>query len=222
MDSFHTHARVAKRSTYDLIRTSVLQVIRVFKHYNSVEYEELKKDHSVGSMLKRMTENVNDAECNLQFSSLVVNAYGLLVWIEAEEKKGRLTWKNEDINERFRERKELLRRVLRENVQPVQDKSDPGSNSGNSSAGSQKESASVSNESPSPKQEKITYQEIPREKKPTDRLVSAYTPDVRAGRKSKTISFVGDKIQVVESAKSGLVLLADPIPGNEVNGEAWY
>lgn len=219
MDSFHTYARVAKRSTYDLIRTAALGVIRMLKRQNSSMYEELKQDHSVRDMLKRFDGNTQAAEQNLQFSSLVVHLYGLLVWIEAEEKKGRLSWGDEKTRGKFQERKELLQRVLRENVQPAPDDTDSDSSSPPSS---EETSVSATNESASPKpsSEKIQYQEIPKDKKPADRIISTYTPDVRAGHKSKKVSFVGDKIQVVESAKSGLVLLAEPIAANEGDGEA--
>ncbi|MBO9608917.1 MAG: transposase [Paenibacillaceae bacterium] len=62
------------------------------------------------------------------------------------------------------------------------------------------------------------YTKRPRQERPADRILSSVDPDVRAGKK-RSVSFVGDKIQVVTSATHNVVLVAEPIPGNETDGE---
>jgi hypothetical protein len=57
-------------------------------------------------------------------------------------------------------------------------------------------------------------------KKPSDRIVSVYDPEVRCGHKTKHKSFIGDKVQIVGSFKSHLVLQAEPIARNEADSEA--
>jgi transposase len=213
VDSFHTYARVAKYDTYGLIRRAVLKVIRHMKHQNPPMYQNLKENRNVGSMLKKMNSDLEPELRVLAFSSLVVHAYGLLVWIERENTANRFPWSNENSRATFDERVALLQRVLQENTQRVdnQDSSPEGPaepDSPSSTEGSKPEAL-----------DRVEYRELPRDKKPPSRIVSVDTPDVRAGTKSKGVKFVGDKIQVVESAKSRLVLHAEPIPGNEADGE---
>jgi Transposase DDE domain len=84
----------------------------------------------------------------------------------------------------------------------------------------QDEDQSSSSYSEGPQNKDIQYVEQDKDKKPTDRVVSAHDPEVRVGYKSKKLAFVGDKTQVLESAGSHLVLNAEPIPGNEADGVA--
>lgn len=203
VDSFHTYARVAKHDTYELIRRAILKVIRHMKRNNPAMYAELKAQRSVGDMLKKMDSKEEEKLRNLRLSSLVVHAYWLLVWTKRQDEEGVFPWPSPEAHTTHKDLTALLHRVLQENIQRVDDK-DADSGSGTDS-GAPDESAK--------------YRELPKDKKPADRIVSVDTPDVRAGTKSKSVQFIGDKIQVVESSKSKLILNVEPIPGNEGDGE---
>jgi len=214
VDSFHTYARVAKHDTYELTRHAVLKVIRHLKRQNRPMYEDLKENRNVGAMLKRMKFDTEPKLRCLAFSSLVVHAYGLLAWIEKEKKTECFPWASKDAQKAFVDHAALLHRVLQENVQRVDEQdSDQEGPAKSSDPSSLEDTKSKTSTDP------VQYRELPRDSKPTGRIVSVDTPDVRAGSKSKTVKFIGDKIQVVESVKSRLILHAEPIPGNEGDGE---
>src|SRR5690606_9674826 len=64
----------------------------------------------------------------------------------------------------------------------------------------------------------VVYEERSRKEKPADRIVSAHDPELRRGQKGN-VFFTGDKVQMLVSSSSGLVLNAEPIPGNEADGK---
>jgi hypothetical protein len=202
VDAFHTYARVSKPSTYELIRGAIYKVLHHMKVENRVQYDQLEKERDVPAMRRCIKPDTKMKDRWVAFSSLVMHAYGLLTWIKKAEKGHRFPWELKAHKE-FLEHVDLLERVLRENVQPV-DGADSGDPENHNSEETQK------------------YREIPNKEKPGDRIVSVHTIDVRAGAKSKTKKFTGDKVQVVESSKSRLILNAEPIPGNENDGEALF
>lgn len=208
VDSFHTYANVSIPGTYELIQQATQKLVRHLKRKNPPMYEELKKQMEVGFCFKRLKHETEPPQRKLALSNLAVQAYGLVAWTQSEALKVGFPWRDKREEGVSQEHCELLLRVLRENLtkpdddEPLRPKTVKGEDT---------------QESTEPR---LAYTEISRDQKPSDRVISVHDKDVRAGHKSRSVSFVGDKIQVVESSKSRLVLNAEPIAGNEADGEA--
>lgn len=205
VDAFHTYANVATPSLYELIQQAAQKLVRYTKRHNPARYEKLKENLDVGAFFRKLKREVQGSERNLAFSNLCVLAFGLVAWMERADTDDMDTkWRDDNEQETAKQQREVLLRILRENVTPKLHDEDQSGSSGNEG----------------PQREDIQYVEQDKKNKPSDRVVSAHDPEVRVGRKSKKMVFIGDKTQVVESAGSHLVLNAEPIPGNEVDGIA--
>ena len=197
IDSFHTYANIAKVGAYRLIQQGILQIIQHIKRTYPKLYTYLLQDCALKSFLKRLSDRTPEKDRLVLFSRLVVEAYSLLHWLESERVKPLFwTWENAKQQLRCLELQATLYQILQENTKPM----DPNKPEG-------------------AEQEPLQYQEISRKEKPQDRIRSAYDPEIRSGYKSKSLKFTGDKIQVLESRKHGLILNTEPIPGNEWDGE---
>lgn len=142
-------------------------------------------------MTAKLGPTPEPADFQVLFSNLVVLAFGVLHWFESETVRVHFwSWPDKKRQLASLEHQAILYRILTENVDP-HDPSDP--------------------EAP--------YKKTDRKKRPQNRVVSAVDPDLRAGAKSKTVFFLGDKIQVVTSMQNNMVLNAEPIAGNEPDGE---
>jgi len=189
IDSFHTDGGVATNSAYRLIKQAMLRVINHLKRAHRMLFGRLVTELNLQPLNAKLPENSTPEDVAAAFSQVVVLAYGLLHWFENESVRSVFwSWKAKDRQLVSLERQALLFRVLSENTVP-DDPNDPHS----------------------------TYSKRPRKDRPTDRLVSSVDPDARASKK-RSKSYVGDKIQVVTSAANHIVLVAEPIAGNEPDG----
>jgi hypothetical protein len=128
------------------------------------------------------------------FSLLVARANSLLSWFENGSAHTQFwQWKNKKQQLRSLELQAILCQILLQNTR---------------STGPDDSSSDT-----------VSYEKIPKKQRPKDRIVNAYNPDLRNGYKSSKLAFTGDKIQVVESHATGLILEIEPIPGNEHDGE---
>lgn len=207
VDSFHTEANVSRPSTYELIQQATCKLIQHLKKKNSAMYEELKQHMDVGFFFQRLKRDAEPMRHKLALSNLAVQAYGLVAWMQS---KGGFTWENERERAVSIENWERLLRILRENL------TNSGGDGEDSLRSRHSKDAGVQETNDS----SAVYVEMKNDEKPSNRVVNAHDPDVRVGYKSTKKSFVGDKIQVVESAQSQLILNAEPIAGNEADGEA--
>lgn len=190
VDSFHTNGHVAGLSAYRLIKQAVIRVINHLKRANSILYRQLGLEMDFAPLTAKLPPNPTPEDVAASFSRLVVLAYGLLHWFEkATIRPIFWSWKDSDRQLASLERQAILFRILTENTVPG-----------------------------GPDDPEGTYKKRPRKDRPSDRLISSVDPDVRVGKK-RSMAFVGDKIQVVMSAAHNVVLLAEPIPGNETDGE---
>ena len=206
VDSFHTNARVSTPGTFELIQQAADLVLRHLEKRNPTGYANLLPHIQRDKFSQKLKHGTTKAERNVALSELVVQSYGLIAWIERLCVDKELVWdapKEQQKSEDYRER---LLRVLRENV--TRDPDDKKSKTPSSFAETTDSQAT------------LEYTERPKGTKPGDRLVNAFDPEIRVGYKTSTRSFVGDKVQVVESATSKLILLAEPIAGNEPDGKA--
>lgn len=196
IDSFHTYANIAKVGAYRLIQQGILRIIQHIKRTYPKLYAYLLQDYNLHSILKRISDRTPEKDRLVLFSRLVVEAYSLLHWLESEKVQP-LYWAWEKKKQQLRclELQATLYQILQENVKK---------NEKNNHKDSEKE---------------FQYQELSKKEKPQDRIRSAYDPEVRSGYKTKSVQFTGDKIQILESEQSRLVLNAEPIPGNEWDGE---
>lgn len=190
IDSFHTNGGVAKDSAYRLIKQAVLRVINHLKRAHSILFGRLSTQLNLRPLTDKLPKEATPEDIAASFSQLVVLAYGLLHWFEKESVRAVFwPWKAKNRQLASLERQAILFRVLSENTVP-NDSNDPDT----------------------------TYSKRPRKDRPKDRLVSSVDPDARASKKRST-SYIGDKIQVVTSAENNIVLVAEPIAGNEPDGE---
>jgi len=194
IDSFHTYANIAKVGAYRLIQQGILQIIQHIKRTYKKLYNHLLQDCILKSFLKRLSDRTPEKDRLVLFSRLVVEAYSLLHWLESERVQPLFwTWETDKQQLRCLELQAILYQILQENTKPTKPEG--------------------------AEQEPLQYQELTKKEKPQDRIRSAYEPEIRSGHKTKSLKFTGDKIQVLESRKHGLILNTEPIPGNEWDGD---
>lgn len=190
IDSFHTNGHVARLSAYRLIKQAILRVVNHLKRTHRLLYRQLGLEWDVQPLTAKLPLNPKQEDLEASFSALVVCAYGLLHWFEKDSIRPIFwSWQESERQLTSLERQAILFRILQENTT-----------------------------SSSPDDPDVSFKKRPFKERPADRLVSSVDPDVRVGKKRSKV-FVGDKIQVVMSAANDLVLLAEPISGNETDGE---
>jgi hypothetical protein len=191
VDSFHTDGHVVRLSAYRLIKQAILRLLNHLKRAHPFLFRQLQADSDLQALSAKLPSNPSPNDLEIGFSRLVVQAYNLLYWFESETVRPLFwSWSDRERQLTSLDLQALLYRILTENVCP-QDPNDP----------------------------QTPYKKRDRKERPQDRIISAVDPEVRTGAKSNTLKFLGDKVQVVTSASTGLVLNAEPIAGNEADGE---
>jgi len=191
VDSFHTNGHVAWPPAYRLIKQAVLRVINHLKRAHHVLYRQLGLELDLKPLTAKLPTHPTSEDVAASFSRLVVLAYGLLHWFEKETIRPMFwSWQHRDRQLASLERQAILFRILTENTMPGDDPNDPND----------------------------AYRKRPRKERPANRLLSSVDPDARIGKK-RSIMYIGDKVQVVMSAANNMVLVAEPIPGNEPDGD---
>jgi transposase len=190
VDSFHTNGHIAFTSAHRLIKQGILRLLNQLKRANRKLFDLVTTDLDLQPLTAKLPTKPSQEDFEVSFSQMVVLGYGLLHWFESENIHPLFwAWSDQKRQLTSLENQAILYQILKENVCPEQT-SDP----------------------------QKPYKKLERKKRPKDRIFSAVDPDVRTGQKSKKIMFNGDKIQVVTSSSTGLVLTAEPIPGNEADG----
>jgi hypothetical protein len=191
VDSFPTHGAIATRSTYRLIRQGMLRIINSLKRSYHALYLKLMNEVQWRALQAKFPHEGTEEERQAAFSALVVQAFGLLYWFESDAVRPLFwSWEHKDRQLASLERQACLFQILTQRVH-TEDPNDPNA----------------------------PYKKRTKSERPKDLVISAVDPDVRHGHKSKNVKFTGDKVQVVLSAQSGLVLEAEPISGNEDDGK---
>jgi hypothetical protein len=208
IDAFHTHANVARPGTHRLIQQAALRIIHFLKGTYLKLHDRLLREQEFQTMSKRLSRKVPEEKQSLAFSRLVVEAYSLLHWLESETISPLFwAWENKQHQLQCLELQAVLIQVLQENSKPA-------------SVDPQPRNAETTNTSESVEQPELEFIKIPKKEKPSDRIVSAFDPEVRTGYKSPKQPFTGDKVQLIEDEVSGLLLSAKVIAGNEADGQA--
>lgn len=194
VDSFHTNGHIAPRSAYRLIKQGILRLLNHLKRAHKALFQRVQTDLDLSPLYAKLPTHPSKEDFEVSFSQMVVLGHGLLHWFEGEKIHPLFwSWTHKERQLACLENQAILYQILTENVSPEQ--------TGNP-------------EKP--------YKKLERKKRSNDRIVSAVDPDVRYGQKSKKTKFLGDKIQVVTSAENGIVLNAEPIPGNEPDGDRLF
>jgi hypothetical protein len=205
VDAFHTHARAIRMGAHRLVFHGMLNIVQHLKRTNRPLFQLAVDMLKVDEWFERTPAKASPEERMAAFSLLVARAYTLLSWFKnGEGHKNFLQWEDKKQQQRSLELQETLRRILQENTRPT-DPTDPSPTTDKT----QKESGS----------QNLQYEKIPRKERPKNRILNAHDPDLRNGHKSNKLPFFGDKIQVVTSNASGLILEIEPIPGNEPDGD---
>jgi hypothetical protein len=192
VDSFHTLARASHMGALRLVKQGMLNIVQHLKRTHASLYASFTKELHVASWFESLPKPNTPEEEAAAASLLIVRAYTLLNWFE----KGHAhtlfwQWNQKEQQLRSLELQAVLYLILQQNTRPTPDGTSP----------------------------EDTYEKIPRKERPGDRIVNAHFPDLRKGKKTSRLVFTGDKIQVVESSASGLILEIEPIPGNEHDGQ---
>ncbi len=190
IDSFHTNGHIPRLSAYRLIKQAVLRVINHLKRTHHALYVTLSREQDWSQLTAKLPADPTSEECVAAFSQLVLLAYRLLHGFE----QGVIhlmfwSWRDSARQLDSLERQAVLYRVLTENTIPGQ-----------------------------PDDPNDTYRKRPHKERPSNRLLSSVDLDARVSKK-RAVTYKGDKIQVVTSAANGIVLVAEPIPGNEPDGD---
>jgi Transposase DDE domain/Transposase domain (DUF772) len=190
VDSFHTNGHIEQHSAYRLIRQGILRLLNHLKRAHKDLFKRVQADLDLSPLTTKLPPESSKEDYEVFFSQMVVLGYGLLHWFEGEKIHPLFwAWPNRKRQLACLENQAILYQILMENVYPEQT-GDP----------------------------QKPFKKLERNKRTKDRIVSAVDPDVRNGQKSKNTKFLGDKVQVVTSSPKGLVLNAEPIPGNEADG----
>ena len=191
VDSFVSQGNAVYRSSYRLIKHAIVRVLNHLKRAHRPLFARIQNELDLTPLTAKLSTDPATEDLDTFFSQLVVLAYGILHWFESDSVRPVFwAWKDRKRQLASLEHQALLYRVLTENVYP-KDPNDPNT----------------------------LFKKIERKKRPKDRLGSVSDPDMRNGAKTKTNLFFGDKVQVVTSASHGIVLNAEPIAGNERDGE---
>ncbi|MCL6445206.1 MAG: hypothetical protein K6T83_17415 [Alicyclobacillus sp.] len=135
VDSFHTSAIASKMSEYTLIQSAARKICRFMEKRNPEAYAKLRRAMNPDVFCERMPEHGTMEAKAKQFHRVAVFAYGLLVHAEklVHTETG---WKHKGDPEQCEELVSLLRRVLEENVETVEDDDDiPSDDTGQGSTG---------------------------------------------------------------------------------------
>lgn len=190
VDSFHTHSHVVRLNAYRLIKQAIVQLLNHLKRAYRSLFQQLQKACDWTPLTAKLPFEPSPEDFQIAFSHLVTLAYSLLYWFESDSIRPLFwSWAEKDRQLTSLEYQAVLYQILMENVHP-QDPEDPK-----------------------------LHKKRERKDRPKDRVLSAVAPDLRTGAKSTKVFFFGDKIQVVTSARHNIVLNAEPIAGNEPDGD---
>jgi len=191
VDSFVTQGNAVYRSSYRLIRHAFVRVLNHLKRAYRQLFDRAYAELDLRPLTAKLPPDATPEDFAVAFSQLVLMAYELLHWFESDSIRDLFwSWSYPERRLVSLEHQAILCQILMENVYP-EDSNDP----------------------------QTPYKKIERKKRLKDRIGSAVDPEKRNGTKSKTVQFFGDKVQVVVSEKNGIVLNAEPIAGNEPDGE---
>lgn len=190
VDSFHTNGHITFLSAYRLIKQGIVRVLNHLKRANKTLFDLAITDLDLNILTSKLPPKPSQEDFEVSFSQLVVLGYGLLHWFEGDKIRPIFwKWSNQKRQLDSLEKQAILYQILKENV-----------------------SSERTNDS------NKQYKKLDHKERPKNRIRSAVDPEVRNGQKSKKVMFEGDKIQVVTTSRTGLVLNAEPIPGNEADG----
>lgn len=209
IDAFHTHANVARPGTHRLIQQCALRLIHFLKGTFVKLHDRLLRELEFQTLNTRLSRKAPEEKQSLAFSRLVVEAYSLLHWLESETISPLFwAWENKRHQLQCLELQAFLIQVLQENAKPT---------STNSQSSPKSETVKTTE---TVEQSELAFVKISKKEKNSDRIVSAFDPEVRTGYKSPIQPFTGDKVQLIEDQASGLLLSAKVIAGNEFDGQA--
>jgi hypothetical protein len=191
VDSFVTQGNAVYRSSYRLIKHAFVRVLNHLKRSYRQLFDRAHTELDLRPLTAKLPPDATPEDLAVAFSQLVLMAYELLHWFEKDSIRDLFwTWSYPERRLVSLEHQAILFQILMENAYP-EDPNDPH----------------------------VPYKKIERKKRLKDRVGSAVDPEKRNGAKSKTVQFFGDKVQVVISETNGIVLNAEPIAGNEPDGE---
>lgn len=191
IDSFVTQGNAVYRSSYRLIKHAFVRVLNHLKRAYRQLFDRAQTELDLSPLTTKLPTDATPEDLGVAFSQLILMAYELLHWFEKEPIRDLFwSWSHPERRLDSLELQAILYQILMENVYP-EDPNDP----------------------------KTPYKKIERKKRLKDRIGSAVDPEKRNGSKSKTSLFFGDKVQVMTSEKNGIVLHAEPIAGNEPDGD---
>lgn len=197
IDTFQTFSISKQMSCYRLIKHGILNVIQHLKRCHRPLFEQLEKMLHFKNWFNYVDYSASEEKRLVAFNQLVARAYSLLHWFENDVIKTSFwAWENEKHQLRSLELQAMLYRILMENTRTYTKKEGDHSS----------------------ENLELEHERIPREERPKDRIENAHDPDMRFAKKGKRV-FFGDKIQVLESNSSGLIVAIEAIPGNEHDGQ---
>lgn len=234
IDSFPSQARIPYTGAYRLIQKSMIRLMQHLKRTNRPLYDLACKEVVLDAMTFRLPAGSNQKDWIAAFSKLVVQAYGLLSWFERAPQFWE--WKQKKAQLKSLELQALLFQILTENTRPhnpdPQKKSKPqdagdSAPSSNSDSGltEYSETLEVTSDPPiagqggAPVEEPPKYEKIPRNERPSHRIISAYDTDARSGPKNRFLVINGYKTQNLCTTQ-GVVLETKAIPASEHDSEA--
>ncbi|MHA6483590.1 transposase [Paenibacillus sp. strain BS8-2] len=191
VDSFITQGNAVYRSSYRLIKHAFVRVLNHLKRAYRHLFDRAQTELDLRPLTTKLPPDATAEDLGVAFSQLILMAYELLHWFEKDAIRNLFwSWSHPERRVDSLELQAIMYQTLMENVYP-EDPNDP----------------------------KTPFKKIERKKRLKDRIGSAVDPEKRNGFKSKTLQFFGDKVQVVMSETNGIVLHAEPIAGNEPDGD---
>jgi hypothetical protein len=189
VDTFHTNGHIAPVSAYGMIRQGILRLLNQLERAHLPLYQQAMADLDFSLLSEKLPYPSSKEDLEIAFSQLVVLGFALLYWFESEHVHP-VFWAWDHSKRQLACLENQANLYRIMTEHIVPNHSDP----------------------------QLPYKKLPRDQRSNDRPVSAVDPEVRYGSK-RNKRFLGDKIQVVTPAKSRIVLDAEPIPGNEADGD---
>jgi len=243
IDSFPTHAGVVVLGAYRLIQQGIIRVVNHLKRSQVCLYELANKTLDFSPLTHRLSSTTETKDRLMAFSKLVAFGHALLHFFKTEQAVQQFS------DDRLKAAREhsvklqlTLARILQENSRPVEsnDTTDiPPSETETESEGSASDEPGESSESSTTekttsavetelatsvqesKEALIEYEKIPRQERPSDRLLSPSHTDVRVGMKTSFTVIKGFKTQNL-CTENGVVLNTKAVPASEHDREAMY
>jgi len=224
IDSFPCNVGIATSGAYRLIRQGMLRVIQHLKRSHKTLFQLTHQSVALDTLMSRLPADASDSARMLAFSKLAAQAHALIHWFENDDVAALIAnWENNQAKQKLEQLLAILKQILTENCRPYNP--DPTPKSAAQSLSSEEASTATEPAADSAATaetaQALEYEKVPRNERPSSRIISANDPKARKGVKSRFIVIEGYKQQNLVTT-SEVILNTCVIPASEHDRDAMY